>query len=131
MNDMESVVRFSANFINCYTEDDVPVIGIGDDPNEPEHYIIISQFIDIDESIDESIGFQGHFFDAEVSNAISKLELNKNQLLINIKSDKVEKIKAHKIHIKIDVSKEKFQLLIEYIQNIFSQSTVVIEITNT
>lgn len=35
MNDMESVVGFSANFINCYTEDDVPIIGIGDDPHDP------------------------------------------------------------------------------------------------
>lgn len=95
-----------------------------------EHYIIISQFIDIDEDIDESIGLQGHFFDGETSNAISKLELNKDQLLITIKIDKVEKIKAHKININIDVIKEQFQLLIEYIQNIFSQSTVIIEINN-
>lgn len=67
-----SIINFSANFVSCYTEYNVPVIGIGDDPEEPEHYIIISRFIDKNETIDEAIGLQGYFLDAEVSNAIKK-----------------------------------------------------------
>ncbi|EBP4342231.1 hypothetical protein UK30_10280 [Salmonella enterica] len=125
-----SIINFSANFANCYTEYNVPIIGIGDDPEEPEHYIIISQFIDKDESIDETIGLQGHFFDGEVSNAIKKIELKREQILIDIKEDKIKKTGTSRVDINLHITKEQFALLISYIQDIFSQSNTLIKMVD-
>ncbi|WET42265.1 hypothetical protein [Citrobacter enshiensis] len=125
---MISTIKFSANFVSCYTEHNVPVIGIGDDPEEPKHYIIISQFIDKNESFDDSIGLQGHFFESEISNAIKKIQINKSHLIIDIKEGKGQKIGIDKIHIDLYIANEEFEQLYQYIIDIFDKSTTIIEL---
>lgn len=127
---MKSKIKFSATFTNCYTEHGVPVIGIGDDPESPENYIIISQFIDKNESIDESIGLQGHFINNEISNAIKRIKLSKEHLTINIREDKEKKIGVNTIDISLYITSEMFDELSKYIENIFDKSTSLIELSN-
>lgn len=83
-------ITFLATVINCYTENDVLIIGIGNDKVLPNHYLIISK---LDENeIGESIGIQTYLSDIEVANAIDSLVLKFNYLIINIK--KIKKTKS-------------------------------------
>lgn len=116
--------------MNCYTENDVPVIGIGDDPYAPERYVIISQFIDEDESIDDSIGLECFFFNGVIYNAVKKITLDKDILFIKIKDNKIGKIGADKININLSIKDEDFDKLLKYVMHIFEKSTTLIELTN-
>ncbi len=40
---MNNQIIFKASIANCYTENDVVIIGIGDDPITPKNYLIISE----------------------------------------------------------------------------------------
>lgn len=126
MNDINHNISFFANFVNCYTENNVSVIGVGDDPNEPEHYIIISQFIEEDEDINNSIDLEGHFFNGVICGAIKYIGLKRNNLLIRLCENK--SIGIDKIEISLNISTKKLKSLVEYINKIFSQSNIEIEL---
>ncbi|WP_218057365.1 hypothetical protein, partial [Gilliamella sp. Fer1-1] len=55
-NMLNCEVRFLATTVNCYTEDEVLIIGTGNDPVSPNHYLILSRFDDGE--VDKSIGIQ-------------------------------------------------------------------------
>ena len=50
---MTEEITFTATEVNCYVEDDVTIIGIGDDAVSPDHFIILSRFDEEDEDIDK------------------------------------------------------------------------------
>ena len=55
---------FLASIIECYTENDVLIIGAGDDEFYPDNYIVVSRFDDGD--VDGSIGIQTNISEVEV-----------------------------------------------------------------
>lgn len=124
------MLKFSATFINCYTEDDVPVIGISDDPCEPEHFLIISQFIDGDDSIDESIGLQTHLSEQEFSGVIDSVALSRQQLHITIREEKAAAVGMRTIIADLRVSVEQWDILAGYIRMIFTGSSIKITLGN-
>ena len=83
VSSMIKEITFFGTAINCYTENDVLIIGIGNDKVSPNQYLIISK-LDEDE-IGESIGIQTYLSDIEVVNAIDSLILKFDYLIINIK----------------------------------------------
>jgi len=117
-------ITFLATVINCYTENDVLIIGIGNDRVLPNQYLIISK-LDEDE-IGEYIGIQTYLSDIEVANAIDSLVLKFNYLIINIKRNKENEVGVRKIIIKFkDIDPV---LLVKYINDIFFSSSVTMKI---
>ena len=117
-------ITFLATVINCYTENDVLIIGIGNDSVLPNQYLIISK-LDEDE-IGEYIGIQTYLSDIEVANAIDSLVLKFNYLIINIKRNKENEVGVRKIIIKFkDIDPV---LLVKYINDIFFSSSVTMKI---
>ncbi|MCO6557675.1 MAG: hypothetical protein J6577_10660 [Gilliamella sp.] len=121
-----------ATNINCYTEDQVLIIGISNDLIFPNNYLILSRF-DEDEDedegdVDESIGIQTHLTEIEVAKAVKSIVLKKNTLTIEINKHKTEQIQAKKII--IEFNELDNTLLIKYINDIFSDSsaTVIINV---
>ncbi|HGP0979037.1 hypothetical protein [Klebsiella aerogenes] len=121
-------VSFIANVINCYTEYDVPIIGIADAPLEPQQYIIISQFIDDDESTGESIGLQTHLAEQEISAAIDKIYLSRDLLTVMICPDRIAEVGT--ACVKIDLTKNGAQWLQlqKYLHLIFAGSKTLVEL---
>ncbi|MFQ0999164.1 hypothetical protein [Gilliamella sp. BG6] len=122
-----------ATNINCYTEDQVLIIGISNDLIFPNNYLILSRFDedegDVDEGdVDESIGIQTHLTEIEVAKAVKSIVLKKNTLTIEINKHKTEQIQAKKII--IEFNELDNTLLIKYINDIFSDSsaTVIINV---
>ena len=117
-------ITFLGTVINCYTENDVLIIGIGNDKISPNQYLIISK-LDEDE-IGESIGIQTYLSDIEIVNAIDSLVLKFNYLIINIKRNKENEVGARKIIVKFrDID---LVLLAKYINDIFLNSSATMEI---
>lgn len=108
--------------VNCYTEDDVLVMGIGDDPTEPENYLIISRFDDGE--IDDSIGIQTHLSEMETSNAIEKVILNRTNFIVDIKAGKEEKVNASRIVVTLNNDNINYSLFESYLNDVFSGSSV-------
>lgn len=121
---MTKEIRFFASVINCYTENEVITIGIGNDPISPDRYFILSRFDDSE--IDDSIGIQTHTSEIEVINAIDNIVLKQNSLKIDIKKNKNNEVFARKIV--IDFDNIDMNLLVKYIKEIFSGSSVKVTI---
>lgn len=121
---MSNEVKFTASVVNCYTEDDVLVMGIGDDPTEPENYLIISRFDDGE--IDDSIGIQTHLSEMETSNAIEKVILNRTNFIVDIKAGKEEKVNASRIVVTFSNDNIDYVRLKNHLSDIFFGSSVSI-----
>ncbi|GKX49911.1 hypothetical protein [Budvicia aquatica] len=121
---MSNEVKFTASVVNYYTEDDVLVMGIGDDPTEPENYLIISRFDDGE--IDDSIGIQTHLSEMETSNAIEKVILNRTNFIVDIKAGKEEKVKASRIVVTFSNDNIDYVRLKNHLSDIFFGSSVSI-----
>lgn len=121
---MEQEARFFATIINCYTENDVLMIGIGNHPTSLDRYLIISRFDDGE--IDDSIAIQTNKSTMEVANAINYLLLEKNALTVEIKADKQHLVGEQKLI--AEFVDQDIPLLEKYIKNIFLGSSVNISI---
>ncbi|MGE9657842.1 hypothetical protein ACQP6C_05030 [Snodgrassella alvi] len=117
-------ITFLGTVINCYTENDILIIGIGNDKISPNQYLIISKLEE--DEIGESIGIQTYLSDIEIVNAIDSLVLKFNYLIINIKRNKENEVGARKIIVKFrDID---LVLLAKYINDIFLNSSATMEI---
>lgn len=121
---MKKESHFFATTINCYTENDVLIVGIGNHAISPDRYLIISRF---DEGeIDDAIGIQTNNSTMEVANAISNLFLRKNSLTIEIKADKQYLVGEQTLT--TEFTDQNITLLIKYIKKIFLGSSVNLSI---
>ncbi|EMI5493053.1 hypothetical protein REJ26_004245 [Providencia stuartii] len=122
---MNNQIIFKASIANCYTENDVVIIGIGDDPITPKNYLIISRFDDGD--IDDSIGIQTHLSEREYSNIIDKVILGRGTLKVKIKPNKIKDIGFSSISVFLYNDKIDHITFKEYINNIFHKSSVKVK----
>lgn len=124
VSNMIKEITFLGTVINCYTENDILIIGIGNDKISPNQYLIISKLEE--DEIGESIGIQTYLSDIEIVNAIDSLVLKFNYLIINIKRNKENEVGARKIIVKFrDID---LVLLAKYINDIFLNSSATMEI---
>lgn len=121
---MKKESRFFATTINCYTENHVLIVGIGNHPISPDRYLIISRFDDGE--IDDAIGIQTNNSTMEVANAISNLFLQKNSLTVEIKADKQHLVGEQRLT--AEFTDQNIALLTEYIKKFFLDSSVNLSI---
>lgn len=114
---MTEEITFTATEVNCYVEDDVTIIGIGDDAVSPDHFIILSRFDEEDEDIDNSIGLMTHLSDIEAINALEKITLDRKNITLALKNNVV-------ITIHLDIEDNHFTQLNDYLQQILQGSSI-------
>ncbi len=114
---MTEEITFTATEVNCYVEDDVIIIGIGDDAISPDHFIILSRFDEEDEDIDNSIGLMTHLSDIEAINTLEKITLDRKNIILALKDSVV-------ITIHLDVEDNHFVQLNDYLQQILQGSSI-------
>lgn len=108
-------ITFTATEVNCYVEDDVTIIGIGDDAVSPDHFIILSRFDE--EDIDNSIGLMTHLSDIEAINTLEKVTLDRKNIILVLKNNVV-------ITIHLDIEENHFTQLNDYLQQIIQGSSI-------
>lgn len=114
---MTEDITFTATEVNCYVEDDVTIIGIGDDAVSPDHFIILSRFDEEDEDIDNSIGLMTHLSDIEAINTVEKITLDRKKITLVLKNNVV-------ITICLDIEDTLFVQLNDYLQQILQGSSI-------
>ncbi len=114
---MTEEITFTATEVNCYVEDDVTIIGIGDDAVSPEHFIILSRFDEEDEDIDNSIGLMTYLSDIEAINMLEKITLDRKNITFVLKNALV-------ITIHLDIEDNHFVQLNDYLQQILLGSSI-------
>lgn len=124
---MSNVNNFSAMCINCYEEDDVFTIGIGDDSHEPKNFIIIGRFDEDELPVNECIGFQSESTEYELTDSIRSVQLTEDKLVIILNDDAVKMIGIREYQVDIPVAKDS-KSLGKYLREVFDGSNVPLQL---
>ena len=121
--------KFVASTIKCYEENGVLIVALGDDPENPANFIIITRLDDEDNAtVNDGIGFQTHQSEYEISNAIAKVSLHSDSLEVLVKPEFIDflgdSIFVAKIPPDSTNSSTQFSALKDALQTIFSDAQV-------
>lgn len=124
---MSNVKNFIAACINCYEENYVFTIGIGDDSHEPKNFIIIGRFDEDELPVNECIGFQSESTEYELTDSIRSVQLTEDKLVIVLNDDAAKKIGIREYHVVIPAAKDS-KTLGKYLREVFDDSDVPLEL---
>ncbi|MGN7911126.1 hypothetical protein [Enterobacter sp. 22466] len=124
---MSNVKNFIAACINCYEENDVFTIGIGDDSHDPKNFIIIGRFDEDELPVNECIGFQSESTEYELTDSIRSVQLTDDKLVIVLNDDAAKKIGISEYHVAIPAAKDS-KSLAKYLREMFDGSDVPLEL---
>lgn len=121
--------RFFASTLKCYEEDGVLVIALGDHPEAPANFMMITRLDDEDNAtVDAGIGFQTDHAEYERSDAIEKVTLRSGSLEVVVKPECVEFFGGSSVLAELpqgsDDSSAQVSLLKSALQNMFSGTQV-------
>ncbi|MFH7800137.1 hypothetical protein [Enterobacter cloacae] len=124
---MSNVKNFIAACINCYEENDVFTIGIGDDSHDPKNFIIIGRFDEDELPVNECIGFQSESTEYELTDSIRSVQLTEDKLVIVFNEDVAKKIGIREYHVVIPAAKDS-KTLGKYLREVFDDSDVPLQL---
>lgn len=124
---MNKIKEFTAVCVNCYEEDDVLTIGVGDDAHDPINFIIIGRFDEDELPVNECIGFQSEATEYEIANAIQSIQIRNNELVIVLNDDTANKAGVREYHADISTVKDT-DLLTQYLRKVFDGSDVILKL---
>lgn len=129
---MKEIYRFTANTIECFTENDVLTIALADHPVEPDNFIIITR-LDEEEntSVDDGIGLSTPDSDYEVIGAIIAIALTENDLQLQIKPEFIEHYGSEFFQVSFDPSTKagnKLKILEDSLVSLCDDSQVVLHL---
>ncbi|QBN09472.1 hypothetical protein E2E36_05565 [Enterobacter cloacae complex sp.] len=124
---MSNVKNFIAACINCYEENDVFTIGIGDDSHDPKNFIIIGRFDEDELPVNECIGFQSESTEYELKDSIRSVQLTEDKLVIVLNEDVAKKIGIREYHVVIPAAKDS-KTLGKYLREVFDDSDVPLQL---
>ncbi|WP_370884033.1 hypothetical protein [Enterobacter cloacae complex sp. 2015409] len=124
---MSNVKNLIAAYINCFEENDVLTIGIGDDTHEPKNFIIIGRFDEDELPINDCIGFQSESTEYELTDSIRSVQLTDGKLVIVLNDDAAKKIGISEYRVVIPAAKD-FKSLEKYLREMFDGSDVPLQL---
>ncbi|QIR21933.1 hypothetical protein GXP72_05655 [Enterobacter sp. SES19] len=124
---MSNVKNLIAAYINCFEENDVLTIGIGDDTHDPKNFIIIGRFDEDELPINDCIGFQSESTEYELTDSIRSVQLTDGKLVIVLNDDAAKKIGISEYRVVIPAAKD-FKSLEKYLREIFDGSDVPLQL---
>lgn len=124
---MSNVKNLIAACINCYEENDVFTIGIGDDSHDPKNFIIIGRFDEDELPVNECIGFQSESTEYELTDSIHSVQLTEDKLVIVLNENAVKMIGIREYHVVIPTAKDS-KTLGKYLSEMFDGSDVPLKL---
>lgn len=121
--------KFVASTIKCYEENGVLIVALGDDPENPANFIIITRLDDEDNAtVNDGIGFQTHEAEYEMPDAIAKFSLHSDSLEVTVKPEFIDFFGSSSFVAEIpqgsNDSSTQFSALKDALQTIFSGAQV-------
>lgn len=124
---MSKIKKFNAVCVNCYEEDDVLIIGVGDDTHDPKNFVIIGRFDEDETPVNQCIGFQSDTTDYEIADAIKSVHLSVKELVIVLNDDAAKEVGIKEYHVTISTEKDT-TLLKQYLGDVFDSSDVALQL---
>lgn len=124
---MSNVKNLIAAYINCFEENDVLTIGIGDDTHDPKNFIIIGRFDEDELPINDCIGFQSESTEYELTDSIRSVQLTDGKLVIVLNDDAAKKIGISEYRVVIPAAKD-FKSLEKYLREMFDGCDVPLQL---
>lgn len=124
---MSNVKNLIAAYINCFEENDVLTIGIGDDTHDPKNFIIIGRFDEDELPINDCIGFQSESTEYELTDSIRSVQLTDGKLVIVLNDDAAKKIGISEYRVVIPAAKD-FKSLEKYLREMLDGSDVPLQL---
>jgi len=125
---MSNVKNLIAAYINCFEENDVLTIGIGDDTHDPKNFIIIGRFDEDELPINDCIGFQSESTEYELTDSIRSVQLTEDKLVIVLNEDAVKMIDIREYQVVIPAAKDS-KSLGKYLMEVFDGSDVPLQLS--
>lgn len=125
---MSNVKILIAACINCYEENDVLIIGIGDDTHDPKNFIIIGRFDEDELPVNECIGFHSESTEYELTDSIRSVQLTEDKLVIVLNEDAVKMIDIREYQVVIPAAKDS-KSLGKYLMEVFDGSDVPLQLS--
>ncbi|HID3221815.1 TPA: hypothetical protein ACXGFD_002891 [Enterobacter cloacae] len=125
---MSNVKSLIAACINCYEENDVLIIGIGDDTHDPKNFIIIGRFDEDELPVNECIGFHSESTEYELTDSIRSVQLTEDKLVIVLNEDAVKMIDIREYQVVIPAAKDS-KSLGKYLMEVFDGSDVPLQLS--
>lgn len=124
---MSKMKKFNAICVNCYEEDDVLTIGLGDDTHDPQNFVIIGRFDEDETPVNECIGFQSDTTEYEIADAIQSVHLSAEELVIVLNDTAAKEAGIREYHVTISATKD-IELLKQYLHEVFDSSDVALQL---
>lgn len=124
---MSNVKSLIAACINCYEENDVFTIGVGDDSHDPKNFIIIGRFDEDELPVHECIGFQSESTEYELTDSICSVQLTEDKLVIVLNENAVKMIGIREYHVVIPAAKDS-KSLGKCLREVFEGSDVPLQL---
>ncbi|EPF3218280.1 hypothetical protein [Enterobacter hormaechei] len=125
---MSNVKNIIAACINCYEENDVFTIGIGDDNHDPKNFIIIGRYDEDELPVNECIGFQSDSTGYELTDSIRSVQLTEDKLVIVLNENAVKMIGIREYHVVIPAAKDS-KSLGKCLREVFEGSDVPLQLS--
>ncbi|MBN6399441.1 hypothetical protein M2M22_17455 [Enterobacter hormaechei] len=125
---MSNVKNIIAACINCYEENDVFTIGIGDDNHDPKNFIIIGRYDEDELPVNECIGFQSDSSEYELTDSIRSVQLTEDKLVIVLNENAVKMIGIREYHVVIPAAKDS-KSLGKCLREVFEGSDVPLQLS--
>lgn len=124
---MSKKIRILGTTVSFNTENDVSIIGFGNDAISPDNYIIITRFDD--GAVDDSIGIQSHLSEVEVSNAIKAVYLKESECVIEVKESKEKQVGFTTAVIQLKDANTDYKSLMKFIKYVFASSSTKVQVS--
>lgn len=81
---MQDTHRFEATSVSCFSENNTDIIGLSDDDDEPEHFVVLMQLREKDVPFELSLALQTEGMERPVTQAMQAIQLSRWQMNIKL-----------------------------------------------
>ena len=126
---MSDIHRFEATYVSCFSENDVDIIGIGDDDQNPHHFIILMQQHEEGISPEQSTELQTEDTNQAVTDAVQAIHMTRQSFRLTLSSALQAQLGYGVIEAMLPERCER-QLLSEYLHLCFDKTSITLSINN-
>ena len=124
---MQDIHRFEATSVSCFSENNVDIIGLSDDDQDPDHFAVLMQLREDGRSASQCTELQTEDTERPVADAVHAIQLSRQQISIILASSMQTQLGYGVIEIGLPERRER-QLLEQYLHLCFDDTPVSLTI---
>lgn len=123
---MPDIQRFNATSVSYFSENSVDIIGLSDDDQEPDHFVVVMHLSQNERSPLHCIELQTEAMVHPLAGAIQAVTLSAQQLMITLTDSARAELGYRALEVTLPERHER-QLLLQYLHLCFDDAALTIE----